>query len=812
MSERLVYFILFLFLLFAGTVQQSSCQTPDFTGYRLFINPGHGGYDSDDRHMLETEFWESEGNLVKGLFLRQLMINLKATTFMSRTTNTTADDLPLSSISAMANAANADFFLAIHSNGYNGTQNQPLMLFRGYDDQPVYPESKVIAGIIWDKVYEKGNCWTSSTRWVKGDWTFYPDWGIQGLGVLRGLTMPGVLSEGSFHDYIPEGWRLRNHDFLHHESWAFVRALTQHENVTPVTHGLIAGIVRDTMKIPSWYFKPGTRDQRLPMNGAQVTLIPGNRKYKVDNLNNGFFMFDSVAPGPYKLIFDGVENFMKDSLEVNVVGNKTTLADIWIQFDTTIVPQVLSVSPMITDSVVFNQEFTFTFSLPMNRDSVQKAIQFNPTIQLSYSWDEMSTVLKVRPSVQYLPKTNYSVTVTTVACSKWKVDIASAYNFSFITKNRTRLKLQKCFPASGKTGISIYPQIRLIFDAPLDESQLTDKILLKDESGQALNRTRVIYTVEDGRGHYYFEPSTQLSLNKIYKITLDQNLADIGGNKLGKTTEINFTTRSNPYLPGTVIESFDNIAAFWDPEASGSTVGTDNPLTTFTSSSLLKREGTSSGMLDYVFVNPSGGVCRTFDTRKPLIDRGDAKSFGMWVFGDFSYNALEYWFYLAGSTNSIVPVDTIDWAGWELKTIPVSAVPGNTDFNFHSIVIRQTSEGEKTGTMWFDEASIFTITGIEKNPESDNISELTIYPNPFSASDNIVFTLKESAEISLTIVSITGISIESLASGVYAPGEYKFTWTPGSQVGSGIYLIRLEVRKPGFFMPRIITKRCILIR
>ncbi len=812
MLRRPVLFILFLIFLAGGTMKLTFSQTPDFTGYRFFINPGHGGHDSDDRHMLETDFWESDGNLEKGLFLRTLMVNLKATVFMSRTTNYTADDLPLSSISSMANAANADFFLAIHSNGYNGTQNQPLMLFRGYDDQPVYPESKVIAGIIWDKIFEKGNCWTSSSKWVKGDWTFYPSWGTQGLGVLRGLTMPGVLSEGSFHDYIPEAWRLRNNDFLHHESWAFVRALTQHENVTPVNHGLIAGIARDTMKIPSWYFKPGTRDQRLPMNGVEVTLMPGNKKYKTDDLNNGFFMFDSVAPGPYKIIFDGVENFLKDSLEVNVVGNKTTLADIWLQFDTTIVPQVLSVSPVITDSVIFNQEFTFTFSLPMNRDSVQKAILFTPAVQLAYSWDEMSTVLKVKPSVQYLPKTDYSVTVTTVACSKWKVDIGSAYNFSFISKNRTRMVLERYFPGSGKTGISIYPQIRLIFDAPLNESQLADKILLKDESGQVLNRIRETYTEKDGKGHFYFEPSLPLSLNKKYRITLNQGLSDIAGNKLGSDIEISFTTRSEPYPPGTVIESFDDISVFWDPETSGSTVGTNNPLTTFTYSSLMKRGGISSGMLDYEFVNPDGGVCRTFDTRKPLIDHGDAKSFGMWVFGDLSENFLEYWFYLAGTTNYIVPVDTINWAGWELKTIPVSEIPGNTDFNFHSIVIRQTSGGKKTGTMWFDEALISSITGIEENSEPDDYPDLKIYPNPFSETDNICVTIKESSEINLRIVSITGTIIESLASDVYPPGENKFIWTPGPQVSSGIYLIRLEVRKDGFSKPQVITKRCVLIR
>ncbi|MDZ7633232.1 MAG: hypothetical protein U5L72_01825 [Bacteroidales bacterium] len=48
-----------------------SGQKADFTGVRIFINPGHGGYDGDDRHMLATDFWESEGNLEKGLFLRR---------------------------------------------------------------------------------------------------------------------------------------------------------------------------------------------------------------------------------------------------------------------------------------------------------------------------------------------------------------------------------------------------------------------------------------------------------------------------------------------------------------------------------------------------------------------------------------------------------------------------------------------------------------------------------------------------------------------------------------------------------------------
>ncbi|MCX6333295.1 MAG: Ig-like domain-containing protein [Bacteroidia bacterium] len=803
---------LVLIIITAGSFRQACSQSPDFTGYRLFINPGHGGNDSDDRHMLVADFWESEGNLVKGLFLRDIMTRLKATVFISRVTNTTADDLPLSSISAMANSANVDFFLAIHSNGYDGTQNQPLMLFRGYDNQPVFPESKTIAGILWQKLFEKGNCWTGSSVWVKGDWSFYPEWGTQGLGVLRGLTMPGVLSEGSFHDYIPESWRLKNHDFLHHESWAFTRALIEHENVAPVSNGLIAGIVRDSLRSPSWYFKPGTKDKSLPLNDLEVTLIPGNRKYKIDNLNNGFFMFDSVAPGPYKIIFDKAAGFLKDSLEVNVVRNKSTLADICLKFDTTIIPAVLSVSPQSIDSVAFNQEFTIAFSLPMNRDSVQKAVSINPYAQLGYSWNDLSTILRIKPLVKYASNTNYNVTISTTACSKWKVDIGSPYSFTFVTKNRKRLVLEKSFPRNGQDNISIYPQIRLLFDAPLNESLLPAGIKFLNDAGQPVSRIKEIYYEKDGKGYYNFEPAETLTLGKTFKIVLDQNLADIGGIVLGTKHEINFTTRSEVYHTGPVVESFDDISVFWDPEASGSTIGTDNPLTTFTESSSVKRGGTCSGRLDYVFVNETGGICRTYDTRKPRFGYDGLMEFAIWVYGDLSYNILEYWFYSTDNLNKIVVVDTIDWAGWELKGIPVSSIGGIDNFNYHSVVIRQTSGGVRSGTMWFDEAQIVLPTGIQDRPDYRTDIDMAVFPNPFSGTGNICLSLGEPAEMKLEVYSLAGTRIASVAQGKLDPGYYIYEWTPGSSIGSGIYFYRLEIRKTGITLPSVYTKKCVLIR
>jgi hypothetical protein len=761
--------------------------------------------------MITTDFWESEGNLIKGLFLRDIMVGMKATVFMSRTTNTTADDLPLSAISTMANSANVDFFLSIHSNGFDGNQNQPLMLYKGYDNQPAFPEAKIMAGILWQKIFEKGNCWTSSGVWVKGDWTFYPEWGTQGLGVLRSLTMPGVLSEGSFHDYIPESWRLRNRSFLQHESWAFARGFMEYRNVKPVSHGLIAGTVRDPLRSPTWYFKPGTRDAALALNGANVTLKPGNRTFKVDTLNNGFFMFDSLAPGEYKLYINGVKDYMNDSLSVSVLSNKSTLADMYLHYDTTLVPKVKNISPLLTDSLVFNQEFKFTFDISMNTDSVQKALIFNPSVQVIYKWEEKNTILKVKPLVQYSPKTNYVISLSITACSKWNVKISAPFQFNFVTKNRTRLNLEKSFPLEGQKSVTLYPQMRLIFDAPLDPAGITSNIQILNGTGQQLLRIREESAEKEGKGMYCFELSEPLELNKFYKIIIGSGLADIAGTKFGQSREISFSTRETAYQTGNIVEPFDVISRFWDPEASGSTVGTDNPLTTFTSSAIIRKGGTAAGKLNYVFVNQNGGVCRVFDTQKPSLGSDLSNSFGIWVFGDLSYNLLEYWFYSSGTTNQIVSVDTIDWAGWDLKIIPFTKIGGSGDRSFHSVVIRQNESGAKEGIIYFDEAQIILPASID-DQEIGNEEGFISFPNPFSGTSTISFKLSEKSKVKLSVYTLSGRNLEDIFIGDLEPGKSTYKWTPSPSDKNGIYFYRLELITSKNSLPVIITQKCILIR
>ena len=110
----------------------------DLTGIKIHINPGHGGWDSDDRGIPtplypnvgpNVGFWESQSNLDKGLQLREMLEKLGCNVQMSRTQNRTQDDLALSTIVQMANEFKSDFMLSIHSNAGGGTANYVLMLY-----------------------------------------------------------------------------------------------------------------------------------------------------------------------------------------------------------------------------------------------------------------------------------------------------------------------------------------------------------------------------------------------------------------------------------------------------------------------------------------------------------------------------------------------------------------------------------------------------------------------------------------------------------------------------------------------------------
>lgn len=308
---------------------------------RVFINPGHGGHDSNDRptpyycHATgeQTAYYESDSNFKKGLSLKQILESKGYEVGISRYENKTEDDLDLFEISALSNHSGADMFLAIHSNatGIERKLNFPLALHRGWNGQPCVEGSDSIARCIMRHL--EGNrttVWTHPSR-IYGDWTFYPDWGYKtGLGVLRYNKLPGMLSEGSFHDYLAERRRLNNDDFCWLEGWNFSLAIDEYfgRKGTCAT-GVVAGRVIDlSTDSPYDGYKFGL-DNWQARNDVTLYLedMTGERlvSARTDGMDNGFYLFRDVKPGRYRVICDAdQEDHPEVVREVYVRPNATT--------------------------------------------------------------------------------------------------------------------------------------------------------------------------------------------------------------------------------------------------------------------------------------------------------------------------------------------------------------------------------------------------------------------------------------------------------------------------------------------------------
>ncbi len=318
---------------------------------RVYINPGHGGHDSDDRHvptwvigMRDTlHYYESNSNLTKGLALEEILQNKGYETAISRRTNTTEDDLDLFEIVSLAANSGADVFFAIHSNatGIEKRVNFPLGLYRGWDGKPAVEGSLKLSQAVMK--YAEGNqltVWTNEQR-SRGDWSFYPDWGYRvGLGVLRFNKLPGMLSEGSFHDYLPERERLFNDAYCWLEAWNQSLGLDEYFGIKgKFKNGVIAGTVRWSDS------KRKDDDQRLfgedklrPVNGALVRLYNGrgvmSRIYTLDFMDNGVFVFTNLPKDKYRLelYYDGDDN-LYESVKVKVKKNATSYKNLKLKTD-----------------------------------------------------------------------------------------------------------------------------------------------------------------------------------------------------------------------------------------------------------------------------------------------------------------------------------------------------------------------------------------------------------------------------------------------------------------------------------------------
>ena len=767
--------ITFLYIgLFSLLLQLNS---QNLTGVKICVNPGHGGYDSDDRNMTiapyaqgdPNGFWESQSNLDKGKQLRDLLQVAGASVIMTRTTNTTADDLNLSVIVAMANQNNSDFMIAIHSNAGNGVANSVLQLYAGKElsDATVYAtatpwsdKSREICNVIAKNQYTNQITTWSSGYSVQGDKTFgriAMGWS-DGYGVLRGLTVPGTISEGMMHDYIPETYRLMNMEYKWLEAWNFFKSFcTYYKPAEIIPTGNIAGSVHDSRNLnTATYYKLKGKDELLPLNGAKLTVIETGATYTADQLFNGVYVFKNLAPGTYNVKAEAT-GYYAQTLPVSVTAANISYINFSLNKVRNTPPQVLSYAPnvAITDSVECSTSIVLNFNWDMDVESTSAAFSITPAVAGTITFEDSQYRLRFTPTKPLEKTTVYTVKLAKTAKHPDNLSMTDDFTFQFKTKGRNRLELLTSYPYQGDKGVYTKPMFRFVFDKALNTANLQTAIKVFDKNGLELvknSRSFSNNTVSSPYGSCYFELTNALSPNEDYKVLIPSNLVDQVGVSVVEPIEINFHTSPVLVTSQALAEGFETSNLYiYDPtqssQVSAASVATN---------STKKLFGTYSNQFSYAFSQPLANVTYKAVTPSIIITRN--KVMGMHVYGDLSGNELQLQF-TSGADVRYVKLCDMNFFGWEFVETKLLSLSMSTDYQFTGFkVIRTDGVLSGAGDMCFDNMLLYdTPLMAVSNVMKDNVK---IFPNPVA---NILHVSVPSNENpTLQLYALNGILLKEI--------------------------------------------------
>ena len=193
---------------------------PALQGHRIFLDPGHGGDDRNNRGPQE-EAIEADVNLRVALALRSYLVAAGAQVFTSRERDTTVAlrDRPL-----LALQDSAEIFISLHHNATasaDPSTNYSAVFYHAREGFPEYhPANHDLARYIQrDMSYAMRNAgapFSSTFDGTLSDFDIYPN---SGFAVLRDNLIPSVLIEASFHTHPPEERRLAIEEFNRIEAW-----------------------------------------------------------------------------------------------------------------------------------------------------------------------------------------------------------------------------------------------------------------------------------------------------------------------------------------------------------------------------------------------------------------------------------------------------------------------------------------------------------------------------------------------------------------------------------------------------------------
>lgn len=680
-------------LLLGAVLAIGSMEAKKMSDLKIYINPGHGGYTSNDRPITLYPFaqndtagyWESKSNLYKGLHMYYILDSIGAKAYLSRTHNRTEDtDRSLSGIAAEANSLGCDLFFSIHSNAGENV-NYPLMLYReNAIGTPRYPENVTLSKILWKNLHSNEMAvWTRDKEYVEGDLTFYQNMWQGGLGVLRTLYVVGLLSEGGMHEHRPEAYRLMNDDYWWLEAWHFVRSIMEfYDTEDRFVTGNVAGVVYDDHNLrekdmPVTFTRHG-RDKLAPVNGAFVVLLNEQgdtvQKRTTDNMYNGVFVLRNVKPGKYKLHISHSDYYTEER-DVTVTANEVSYNNVGLNMKREFPLQITKYAPNVAadEAVSCASSIDFDFNTDVDEKSFEKAFTISPAVDGYWEYSNTYRHAKFVPTMSLDLNTTYTVSVSTEAKTPdthfGTPNLSAPLQFSFTTKGRNRLEIIDQFPKDNGTVHYKSPSVEVRFDKAIDATPAYDQVKITDANGNnvAINkRSSKFNQLSNGYGNAVLAVTGNLEVGKQYTLSISKDMRDKEQLPIGSDFTLRFSAidaTSEAAGQNVKLDFEDSAMPFsYDPE---NTVGVTSANPTAIRSTSVKLLGSAAGRFGYQFADNHGGEIVWNYTGEP-IQYNTNDVIGMYVNGDF--NNHELWVALSSGTNKKwTKLTDLDFLGWQYR-------------------------------------------------------------------------------------------------------------------------------------------------
>ena len=788
------FFVLIVLSIILFNVQSFPQQVTGLSGWNIFLDPGH----SQNENMGIYNYSEAKKVLRVGLALRQMLLDWTDidTVYICRTDD--QQSVSLTQRTDYANSLGAAHYHSIHSDASSSASTNSTLLMwgqLGINGPEKLPHGGKKMSDLMVVLLTAG--YRTTTRGSIGDRTFY---GVQGsvpyLHVNRETNMASELSEAGFHTNPTQNQLNMNANWKRLEAKTMFWTILRYHNLARPYAGTSVGIVKD--------FESG-----LAINGAVVSLngqvdttdTYQSLFYQYSNdpnlLRNGFYYFEGVPAGTHSL---QVTAPGYDPYSVNITMADTFFTFKDVSLNSNIPPTIASTFPLQSDSLYPGVEsIVINFTRQMNITSVESNLTITPTVSYSTSWSNSDKTLTISTE-NFIFDSQYEITIGGNAEGKFghlfDGDGNGIGGDPFTLTVRTKVaditapSVSDVYPSANAIDVEYKPVINVSFSELLKTSTISSRFKIVRNSNQTNAAGILRHYVVNGRSVLNFFITTPLFENESYTIKVQAGIEDIFGNPTPVDYSYDFTTGNSNYFAQSIVDNFEiGITNWWQPAASGSTVGI-NPLTTSISSStavLNHNTGSTKSMqLDYDWdTGASDWLIREyFSPATPSFQPNTLLQ--VFLFGDGSNNKFRFAVKETAPGNfEVSPWYDVDWIGWKIVTWDLSLGQtgnwiGNNTFepplSFDSFQMTYSAGNNSTGTYYFDDVrtAIFDPTNLEEEigTTPTEFSLQQNYPNPFNPSTQIKFSVPQSSNVKVIVTDILGREVATLVNDNLAAGNY----------------------------------------